>query len=191
MADKDGALKVLRQTFLERVNFKFDGGAGEVEITGKSFKTIVGLIEKDDMEVKVHPDLDGEGVWRHEERTLYIPRITGRIQEATVVHESLHGFFYFENIPMLSIQEEAACFLVEVMYFRMTGLSPARYDHPVFKAARPMADAILRANAYAKRSKDAVDTTQWANLLAKVRADPNYAKVAAEAGSKYARRADE
>jgi hypothetical protein len=190
MADKDGALKVLRQTFLQRINFKFDGGAGDVEITGKSFTKIVDLIENDNMEVKVHPDLDGEGVWRYEERTLYIPRIKGRLDESVVVHEGLHGFFFFENIAMLPIPEEAACFLVDVLYYRMTGLKDARFEHPVYNAAKPIAGAILKANAYGKTSKVAVDKAQWGTLLAAVRADPEYAKLA-EPGTKYAREADE
>ncbi len=177
LADKDQVLKVLRQRFLRRINFSFAGGAGDVSITSKSFEKIIALIEADNMGVQVVKEMDFAGEWHPDDNTLVILPIMGRMAEATVLHESLHGWFDMEQIPIMAVQEEAACYVVDVLYFRMTGLADARFVDPIYDAAKPIARAILAASVSGKTPTVAVDTAQWKKLLGAVRADPAYEKI--------------
>lgn len=177
MDDKDQVLKVLGQRFLRRINFTFQGGAGDVTVTSKSFEKIVGLIKADTMHVAVDKTLTTAGEWRSGGNTLAILPIKGRYDEATVLHESLHGLFDIEKTSLLAINEEAACYVVDGLYYKMTGLRDARVDNPIDNAAKPLATQVLKASVDGSTPTVTLGATAWGKLLDAVRADSTYVPV--------------
>lgn len=177
MDAKDQVLKVLAKPFLKRINFTFQGGSGDVTVDKKSFERIKGLIEADTMKVSVDKTLTVSGRWRSKLNTLIILPIQGRYDEATVLHEAVHGLFDIEKTSLLAINEEAACYVVDNLYYKMTGLKDARVDTPIDNAAKPLATQVLKASADGSTPTVTLGATAWGKLLDAVRADTTYTPV--------------
>ena len=189
MADKDVALTILRQKFLDRINFTFPGGSGDVTVDGGSFRRLVALIVSDKITVVADPTLTtSKGAWDSSTNTLTVATILGRDGEATVVHECLHGLFDIEGTSVLVAQEEAACYVVDVLYYKMTGFKESRYLNgkamAIKKAAQPVADTILAGSATGFGNPTAVDPAQFGAVVTAVLAIPYYAN-AAQGGAAY------
>lgn len=111
--------------------------------------------------------------------TLRTRPLFGRIQEATLLHESIHASFDLTSTTNLpAIEEEAACYICDFVYFRRTGLAPSRMDAEAFsQTARPIAEAVIGGRA--------ISAALMTNLVTAIAADPTYAPIGATAGYQH------
>src|SRR5215510_2589173 len=78
--------------------------------------------------------------------TLRVPPQIGRIEQGSLLHESVHASFDLTlSGGVNAADEEAAAYITEYVYYRRTGLAPRRIvNDAITRAARPIADAVVR-----------------------------------------------
>ena len=105
---------------------------------------------------------------------LLVPPILGREQEGLVMHECTHAFFDLKKTVIKATEEEAVCYVVDALYFRMTGLGPARWSNEPHKTAKAVANSLLHQYAIGTKGIPAVDLTAWHGLVLAVALNPTY-----------------
>jgi hypothetical protein len=156
MSSTEVAMSVLRQPFLRRINFTFDGGGGYFSVLGGLFAAMADRMALDDgdsakISVRIEPKLESAGDFVDNTIVLKNP-ITSRLDESALCHETLHAYFYDNDLQrsVYDNYEEAACYTVNVLYYVMTGLPQKRWARgrsaAIIQAARPVASAILNAD---------------------------------------------
>lgn len=179
MADaKAQVLKLLRGREAARMNFQFPGGAGDIIVSKAAFEMVAAAIDAGTVHVSqvttlpagVGAQYSGTGT----SNLMEVPAIAGRVQEAFVMHESLHAYFDLISSNVQDVPEEAAAYIVADLYAKMTNLKDDRLSGTPFDEARPLASAILKHRAKGAAGVPVVDTTAWATLIAAVRSVPEY-----------------
>jgi hypothetical protein len=102
-----------------------------------------------------------------------------------VVHECTHaGYDVDKRNTLTALTEEAACFVAEAPYYRMSNLAlPSSWV--VQNMARPVADDLLRKYQAGNTAIPAVDPITFHALRALIAVRPVYRGKKASTGGKY------
>ena len=182
MATKERILALLRGTEAGRIRFTVATTDGLITINRAVFATVASAIQTG--KIKVTPQAvfaPGVGAEYHPGAVpggpsgeLLIPPLFGREQEGMAMHELTHAFFDLKSTNITATEEEAICYVVDALYFRMTGLTPARWSNEPHKTAGAVADGLLHQYQVGAVGIPAVDVTAWRGLVLAVALNPTY-----------------
>ena len=177
MTTRQRVLTLLRGPTAGRIRFTFPFFAGTVTISPVSFRHVANAIERGDMRLDVTntfpPGVAGQYI-SGRPNTLRIKPIIGREEEGLVLHECTHAVFDLTHTRVNANDDEAASYVVDALYFRMTGLRRARWSNEPHATAGAVADALLREYQIGNRGIPAIDATTWANLKFQISLNPTY-----------------
>jgi hypothetical protein len=180
VAMKERVLGLLRGPEALRIRFKVTTTSGPITINRATFATVAKAIDDGKVGVKPFtPDksagarYDPDAAPGAPSGQLFIPPILGRFEEAAVLHESTHAFFDLTKSGIQAAEEEAVCYVVTALYYRMTGLTPARWTVAPL-AGKPLVDALLRQYAVGVSGIPVVDAGAFRALVLAVMIDPTY-----------------
>ena len=129
MSTRTNVLHVLRGEEAARIRFTFPFAAGTVTISPKSFDYVASAIEMG--KVKVVPTtvfpagVAGQYI-SGTPNELHVLPVVGREQLGQILHECTHALFDLTQTHVTANEDEAAAYVVDALYFRMTGLLRAR-----------------------------------------------------------------
>ncbi len=102
--------------------------------------------------MEVEPTLEFAGDFIDNTIVLREP-ISGRLGQSALCHEALHAYLFYNDMQKIVFdnQEEAACYVVNALYYLLTGsprsLWASQDCGEIMREALPIAEAILSANA--------------------------------------------
>jgi hypothetical protein len=177
MTTRQRVLELLRGPQASRIRFTFPFFAGTVTISPVSFRHVAAAIECG----KVHLDVTNvfpAGVAGQyisgTPNVLRIKPIHGRVEEGLVLHECTHAIFDLTLTHVNGNDDEAASYVVDALYFRMTGLRRPRWNAEPHATAGAVADALLHNYAVGTPGIPAIDAASWSNLKATIMLHPVY-----------------
>jgi hypothetical protein len=177
MSGREQILQLLRGPVAGRIRFTFPGAGGTVTISPVSFRHVASNIESGHIKIVFTHDLDpgvgGEYI-SGTPNTLRVQPILGRSEEGLILHECTHAVFDVTRTPVVANDDEAASYVVDALYFRMTGLPHPRWNVISHARAGEVADLLLKQYAQGTVGIPAVDPTAWTVLKATVMFRPNY-----------------
>lgn len=91
-----------------------------------------------------------------------------------LLHECTHAVFDLTKTLVTDNEDEAAAYVVDALYFRMTGLQRPRWSAEPHAIAGNVADALLRQYQAGKVRIPAVDPGLWTALRQAVMLHPIY-----------------
>jgi hypothetical protein len=188
MATKERVLDLLWGQEASRIRFTVPASTGTITIDRMVFATVANAIVAGKVRVEPHATFragvgaeydtaaaPAVGAFRAAPSgALRIPPIVGREQAGMVMHECTHAFFDLTQSAIRATEEEAVCYVVNALYFRMTGLTPARWTNEPHKTAKSVADGLLRQYAVGVAGIPAVTRATWTNLVLAVAVNPTY-----------------
>jgi hypothetical protein len=166
-------LQVLNGPEVARIRFRFPIRGSQVTITPQTFQHVVLAIHSG--KVKVRPKRDFRpGIsaqYDAFENVLEVKRVAGRVNEAYVVHESLHAAY---DLLLTGIDDNAE---ESSAYICMTGLR-ARVEEaksPIWHSAGRVALKLLEQYQKGDPGIPMVDEHEWRLLRTAVGLSPDYA----------------
>lgn len=158
-------LNILRGTYASRVRFSLAFGGRTLAVNRSTFERVASAIENGGVNLNITTTMTTSGAgaeYNSATNTLSVPPIHGRIQEAYLIHESVHASLDLTRSTGLKVPlDEAACYIAEVLFYRRTGLARSRVNEVLRNATNPVVDSILRNGT--------ADTTLIANLVDAIR----------------------
>src|SRR5262249_40079339 len=113
------------------------------------------------------------------------PKHFGRDLEGDVVHECTHaGFDVDKRNTLTALNEEAAAYIAEVLYYRMSNTPTAVSTSVIRDMARPVADRLLHEDQAGKTPIPAVDPLTFHALRAVIPVRPAYQGTPVATGGK-------
>lgn len=177
MTARDKVLSLLRGPVVSRIRFTFPFSGGTVTIAPASFHRVAYAIETGKVSLQVTntfpPGVGGQYTSGTPNRLSVAPLI-GRTEEGLLLHECTHALFDITKTQVTDNQDEAAAYVVDALYFRMTGLQRPRWDASLHGAAGKVADVLLGAYQAGKTGLPAVDPAAWTALQAQIMLHPIY-----------------
>jgi hypothetical protein len=177
MTTRQRVLDLLRGPTAGRIRFTFPFFAGTVTISPVSFRHVANAIERGHVHLDVTnafpPGVAGQYV-SGTPNTLRIKPIIGRVEEGLVLHECTHAVFDLTHTRVNGNDDEAASYVVDALYFRMTGLRRPRWNAEPHATAGAVADALLRQYQAGTRGIPAIDATAWTTLKQQIALHPVY-----------------
>jgi hypothetical protein len=181
---KRRVIHVLRGTEAGRIRFTFPlAGGGTITISPQTFRDVSRAVEQGDIDVDPHaalpagadaqydPDIDTLGV---------ASQHIGRQQEGVLLHECTHAWFDINSTNIGVQDDEAAAYVVDALYYRMSGVNPIRRRGFVtFANADRVAVNLLQQYQRGVQAPT-VDPANWNSLRAAIAADPNYLAAVAQ-----------
>src|SRR6266704_6386258 len=136
MSLKTRVLQVLNGPTVARIRFRFPIRGSHVTITPQTFHHVARAIVSGRVTVQSPTNLPPSVVAQYVIRanTLQIRSVAGRLNEAQVVHESLHAAYDLLRTGIDANAEEASAYVCIALYLRMTGFR-ARGNNPIWVAA--------------------------------------------------------
>jgi hypothetical protein len=188
MAMKDRVLNLLRGHEASRIRFTVPASTGTVTIDRTTFSTVANAVVAGKVRVKPQttftPGVGAEygtgaapasgALPAASSGELRVPPILGRVQEGLVMHECTHAFFDLTKSKIKATEEEAVCYVVNALYFRMTGLTPARWTNEPHKTAKSVADGLLHQYAVGVAGIPTINRDTWTSLVLAVALNPTY-----------------
>jgi hypothetical protein len=74
----------------------------------------------------------------------------------------------------MATEEEAICYVVDALYFRMSGLTTTRWNNEPHATAKGVADGLLHQYQVGDVAIPKVDETTWRGLVLAVAMNPTY-----------------
>lgn len=188
MAMKERVLGLLRGQEAARIRFTVPASIGAITIDRTTFTTVANAVVAGKVRVKRQatftPGVGAEygtgaapasgALPAAPSGELRVPPILGRVQEGLVMHECTHAFFDLTKSKIKATEEEAVCYIVNALYFRMTGLTPTRWTNEPHKTAKSVADGLLHQYAVGVAGVPAVNRDTWRTLVVTVGLNPTY-----------------
>jgi hypothetical protein len=188
MTSKERILQILSGPEAARIRFSFTAGTTSVTIARHVFERVARAIRHGHIGVSVSTTFAaGVGALYHPDTdTIETPPVYGRANEGLVLHECTHAYFDItSNAAVNALQDEAAAYVVDALYFRMTNLQRPRWNGGPHPVAGTVADLILAEYQLGAVPIPAVDPTAWNNLLNSVKTNPVYVSGPAGTGGSY------
>jgi hypothetical protein len=171
MSARSKVLDLLRGPVVSRIRFKFPFWAGTVTIAPASFHRVAQAIESGEVHLNFTtafpPGVGGQYI-SGTPNTLNVAPLLGRSQEGLLLHECTHAVFDLTKTQVTDNEDEAAAYVVDALYFRMTGLRRPRWSAEPHATAGAVADALLREYQAGNVRIPALDSTAWNDLRATV-----------------------
>ena len=123
MSTRDHVIRVLRGGEASRIRFTIPAGGG-LTINAARFRAVARAIENNHIQVKVVTTFPaGVGALYHPDtNTIETPPLLGRVSDGLLLHECTHAAFDIGHVGIVAVADEAAAYVVDALYFRMTGL---------------------------------------------------------------------
>lgn len=180
-------LSLLRGEVVSRVTFSIGTNNGTITVNGSTFRRVARAIDAGSVSLHIVPQsqmpLLGAGAVYFSgaaasnnpayttaitANSLFTQPLRGRVEEGLLVHESVHASLDLtRSTGILTVWDEAACYLAEILYCRRMGLSRTRISEVIRTAALPAVNSIIRTGSAA-----AADLT---NLVTTITNHPLYA----------------
>ncbi len=177
MTTRDQVLSLLRGPVVSRIRFKFPFWAGTVTIAPASFHYVALAIESGRVQLQVTTTFApgvGGSYSSGTPNTLRVAPLLGRVEEGLLLHECTHAVFDLTKTKVTDNEDEAASYVVNALYFRMTGLRQPRWNVEPHVSAGKVADALLREYQAGKVPVPTLDPTLWRALRLQVMLHPLY-----------------
>jgi hypothetical protein len=188
-------INLLRGPVVGRIRFTFPEGGGKFTIDSGMYRRVADAIERGSIGVvpttdpRLIPPEAGATYFDHwvPGGMIYIrPGYFGRSLEGDVVHECTHAAFDLDMLKGLTaLTEEAAAYVAETLYYRMTNISQARWGSVIRDVAVPVAERLLREYQAGNTPIPAVDPVVFHTLRAVIPLRPAYLGRAASNGGSY------
>ncbi len=183
MSNRVRVLHVLRGPEASRIRFTFPAVGGPITVNHMTFDRVARAIEDGDIHISVTKTFP-PGVYAQYDsstNTILTPPVIGRVDAGMVLHECTHAAFDLARTAVSALDDEAAAYVVDALYFRMTGLPRPRWAGP----AGSVAGGLLHHYALGTRGIPAVDPVLWATLRIFTSTLPIYLKGPAGTGGSY------
>jgi len=176
-------LNILRGPEADRIRFTFVANKATITIARSTFDRVARAIERGKVDVTINNTL-GQGIARYlQPNNIETHSVIGRLAEGAVLHESLHAYFDLARTDISPLDEETAGFVIDALYFRMTGLSSARWHSRIERQAAVVADDLLAHYAAGISPIPAVNPIPWLILRGVIYTHPHYAKTVRSPGN--------
>jgi hypothetical protein len=154
---RDEVLAMLHGPAVARIRFRFPGPSGYIVITPQTFRVVANAIMSGHVKVRRPTDL-GAGVGAQyndvartradgtlvQADTLEVNSADGRLDQAMVLHESLHCAYDLLRTSLDGNAEESSCHICTALYCRMTGLGKPKWANgSVYGSAAKAAETLL------------------------------------------------
>lgn len=181
-------LSVLEGPTVARIRFRFPIAGSHVTIAPQTFHVVARAIRSGQVLVRAPSDLDAGVAAQYNDvarirkngtvvaaNTLEIGAVTGRLEEAFVVHESLHAAYDLLRTGLDANSEEASAHVCTGLYCRMTGLPLPRWaNDALFSNAERAAQTLLKQYQQGNPGIPWVGDAEWSALKASVALHPAY-----------------
>ena len=177
MSARSKVLDLLRGPVVSRIRFTFPFWAGNVTIAPASFHRVAQAIERGEVRLNfttAFPPGVGGQYTSGTPNVLSVAPLIGRTEEGLLLHECTHAVFDLTKTQVTDNEDEAAAYVVDALYFRMTGLRRPRWNNEPHATAGAVADALLREYQAGNVRVPALDPTAWTNLRSAVMLNPQY-----------------
>ena len=181
-------LAVLLGPTVGRIRFRFPIAGSTVTIAPQTFHRVAHAIKSGRVIIRPPTDLavgvaaqyndvarvraNGTAVRAN---TLEIVSVTGRFDEATIVHESLHAAYDLLRTGLDGNAEEASAYVCTALYCRMTGLPKPRWANgQIFGSAERVAQSLLAQYQIGDVAIPTVGEKEWEVLRLGVALHPVY-----------------
>lgn len=188
MSLESRVLQVLNGPTIARIRFRFPITGSHVTIAPQTFHHVAHAIRSGGVIVRPPTDLaagvaaqyndvartraDGTPVRAN---TLEINSVAGRLDEALLVHESLHAAYDLLRTGLDANSEEASAYVCTALYCRMTGLPrPGWTGTRVYANAERAAQTLLSQYQKGVRGIPMVGAAEWNTLRVGVVLSPAY-----------------
>lgn len=188
MSLESRVLDVLNGPTVGRIRFRFPINGSHVTIAPQTFHHVARAIRSGGVIVRPPTDLaanvgaqyndvartraDGTAVRAN---TLEINSVAGRLDEANVVHESLHAAYDLLRTGLDANSEEASAMVCTALCCRMTGLPRPRWTGSrIFADAERVANTLLKQYQKGDRGIPMVGVAEWKTLRVGVMLEPVY-----------------
>ncbi len=181
-------LTVLHSAPIGRIRFRFPFGNSHVTIAPQTFYLVAHAISAGRVIVRRPTDLGPDVAAQYNDvartradhtvvraNTLEVNLATGRINEAYVVHESLHAAYDLLGTVLDGNAEEASAYVVTALYCRMTGLPRPQWTGTrIYANAAQAAESLLVQYQRGNPGIPMVGATEWQALRLAVALSPVY-----------------
>src|SRR5689334_4855982 len=168
-------LSVLHSAPIGRMRFRFPLGNSHVTIAPQTFYVVAHAISAGRVIVRRPTDLAPGVAAQYNDvartradhtivlaNTLEVNLATGRLNEAYVVHESLHAAYDLLGTALDGNAEEASAYMVTALYCRMTGLARPRWANGlIYSNAAKAAESLLVQYQRGNPGIPMVGSEQW------------------------------
>lgn len=180
-------LQILTGHEAARIRFTFPAGGVNHTITAHVFHRVARAIRHGHIHVTVTTTLPvGVGAQYHTDTdTIEAPRVIGRPDEGLILHECTHAFYDITSNPINALDDEASAYVVDALYYRMTGLTRPRWNNEPHATAGPVADALLQDYQRGAVAVPTVNAAAWANLRNAIRTNGTYTGEPPATGGSY------
>ena len=171
MSLKTRVLQVLNGPTVARIRFRFPIRGSHVTITPQTFHHVAHAIVSGRVTVQSPKHLPPSVVAQYVIRanTLQIRSVAGRLNEAQVVHESLHAAYDLLRTGIDANAEEASAYVCGALYCRMTGGFRAEWaNDKIWGPAERVAQTLLRQYQKGDPGIPMVGEQEWRTLRAGV-----------------------
>ena len=188
MTLKNQVLSVLEGPVIARIRFRFPIAASHVTIAPQTFHVVARAIRSGRVLVRVPTDLATGVAAQYNDvartrlngtvvqaNTMEVNAASGRFDQATVAHESLHAAYDLLRTGLDGNAEEASAYVVTALYCRMTGLPRPTWANGLIWAQAALAAQTLLAQ-YQRGSSGIpmVGNDEWMTLRQSVALHPVY-----------------
>ena len=177
MSTRNQVLRLLRGSPADRIRFSFPFSAGTVVITPASFRRVAQAIESGKVQLNVTKAFPPGVAGTYQSgtpNTLSVAPLLGRVEEGLLLHECTHAVFDLTKTLLTDNEDEAAAYVVDALFFRMTSLKHPRWNAEPHASAGPVADALLLEYQKGGVPVPAVDGKLFAALRMAVMFHPVY-----------------
>jgi hypothetical protein len=179
MSLKTWVLHVLNGPAVARIRFRFPIRGSHVTITPQTFHHVAHAIVSGRVTVQSPTNLASDRAAQYVARAnrLEVKSVAGRLNEAYLVHESLHAAYDLLRTGIDANAEEASAYVCSALHLRMTGFDRAgRVDHhQIWGPAARVAQTLLSQYQKGDPGIPMVGEQEWQTLRAGVGLFPLYA----------------
>jgi hypothetical protein len=172
-----------------RFSFPVAGTGSVVTINHLAFARVARAIRHGHIKINVTTSMpSGVGAQYHSDTdTIDVKSVIGRADGGLVLHECTHAWFDITSNPLKALDDEAASYVVDGLYYRMTGLTPPRWNGPPHPSAGVVAGPLLQAYQIGSIAMPVVAPAPWAALRVAIMTTPPYTTGPAGTGGSYLR----
>ena len=180
-------LSLLKGEVVSRVRFTIGTNSGSISVDGSTFRRVARAIQAGSVSLHVveqsQMPLTGAGAVYYSRagtsnnaaytaaitaNSLFTQPLRGRVEEGLLVHESVHASLDLtRSSGILTVWDEAACYIAEILYCRRMGLRRTRISETIRLAALPAVNSIIRTGSAA--------AAELTNLVTTITNHPLYA----------------
>jgi hypothetical protein len=191
---RESVIHFLTHGASQRIEFSFVSTTRRtIEVNRTTFQRVadairsgrITLVETTKFLPGVGAEYMGQAGIKNAANTMRIRPAIGRIEQSQLLHECVHASFdltFSNGIPWS--EEEATCYIAEILYCRRTGVpySRAIFDD-IGRAANSIVNTLLSNEMVTSSHRQPISAAQIAALTGCVRRHPVYAQINTSLGT--------